>query len=152
MGPRHLTKSFGAVCFLLCWTTAIDAQAEEISLFNSSGSPAAYIDMEDDLTIYLWNGKPVAYLEDRDVNAFHVWGFNGKHLGWFEKGAIWDRNGGALCAIKEVLRGVAKFEPFKSFKQFKPFKSFKEFPPFKPLLSGRFGSMSCSLHLALGDH
>ena len=46
--------------------------------------------------------------------------------------------------------GMAKFEPFKSFKQFKPFKSFKEFAPFKPFLSGRFGPTPCSLQLALG--
>lgn len=123
----------------------------ETSLFSSDGSPVAYIDTGDELTIYLWSGKPVAYLEDRDSDAFHVWGFNGKHLGWFEQGAIWDRSGNATCAVKEALTSFPKFEPFKSFKQFKPFKSFKEFAPFKPFLSGRFGSVPCILHLTHGS-
>jgi hypothetical protein len=127
-----------------------NSQAEEIPLFGASGTAVAYVDTEDELTIYLWNGKPVAYMEDRDGGALHVWGFNGKHLGWFEKGAIWDRSGGASCAVKEAFRGITNFEPFKSFKQFRPFKSFKEFAPFKPFLSGNFGSMPCSVLLGSG--
>ena len=50
----------------------------EISLFNSNGEAVAYIAVDDDLTIYLWSGDPVAYIDDEDV-----YGFNGKHLGWF---------------------------------------------------------------------
>jgi hypothetical protein len=38
---------------------------DEVALFNGAGKAEAYIDLSDDLTIYLWNGKPVAYL-DRD--------------------------------------------------------------------------------------
>jgi hypothetical protein len=49
-----------------------------------------------------------------------------------------------------ILLGVTRFERFKSFKKFKPFKSFQEFAPFKPFLSGRFGQIPCSIHLALG--
>src|SRR5262249_58627017 len=111
----------------------------------------AYIDTKDELTIYLWDGRPVAYLEGRDGNALHVWGFNGEHLGWFEQGAIWERSGNAACAVREVLPGFAKFEPFKSFKKFKPFKSFQHFAPFKPALTGRFGSVPCVIQLAAGS-
>ncbi|MGJ5006789.1 4-fold beta flower protein [Bradyrhizobium oligotrophicum] len=120
------------------------AIAEEISLFNAQGAATAYIDTDDDLTIYLWSGKPVAYLDDGNV-----YGFNGKHLGWFERGAIWGEDGGAACATAAAMPRT-QFEPFKSFKQFKPFKSFKEFAPLKPLLSGRFGSMPCAVLLAAG--
>jgi hypothetical protein len=63
------------------------AQEEETALFNSDGSPVAYIALEnDDLTIYMWSGKPVAYLESSSGGGFSIYGFNGKHLGWFVKG------------------------------------------------------------------
>ena len=78
--------------FALGAATAISslwsAGADEISLFDSRGSPIAYINTEDELTIYLWSGRPVAYLDGRDARAFHVRGFNGKHLGWFEKAGM----------------------------------------------------------------
>jgi hypothetical protein len=121
------------------------AAAEEISLFNAQGVATAYIDTDDDLTIYLWSGKPVAYLDDA-----HVYGFNGKHLGWFERGAVWASDGNAACATAAAMTS-AQFEPFKSFKQFKPFKSFKEFSPFKPFFSGRFSQTPCAVLLASGN-
>ncbi len=40
------------------------------------------------LTIYLWGGKPVAYLSAESDDGFHVYGFNGKHLGWFPPPSI----------------------------------------------------------------
>jgi hypothetical protein len=61
---------------------------DEFSLYDSRGEAAAFIDPEHDTTIYLWSGKPMAYL---DKNS--VYGFNGKHLGWFIKGAIYDHDG-----------------------------------------------------------
>ena len=145
------TVVVGAFALAMLTTGPVSrAQAEEIALFASDGSPIAYVDTDDDLTIYLWSGEPVAYLEDRDSDAFHVWGFNGKHLGWFERGATWDRSGSATCAIKGALPGFAKFEPFKPFKKFKPFKTFKQLAPLKPNLTGRFGPLPCSAHLASG--
>lgn len=35
--------------------------AKQITLFDSDGDAIAYIDTNDDLTIYLWSGKPVAF-------------------------------------------------------------------------------------------
>lgn len=61
----------------------------EINLYDSSGSATAYIDdYVADQVIYLWDGRPEAYLIQTDV-----YGFNGKHLGWFEKGILHDNNG-----------------------------------------------------------
>lgn len=51
---------------------------EEITLFETSGQPTAYIATED-MTIFLWTGEPVAYFIKNSI-----YGFNGKHLGWFE--------------------------------------------------------------------
>lgn len=56
---------------------------ETNQLTTRPSEAVAYIDADDELTIYLWGGKPVAYLERDTGNEFHVYGFSGKHLGWF---------------------------------------------------------------------
>lgn len=122
---------------------------DEVTLFDEKGKAVAYIALDDELTIYLWSGKPVAYLERDDDSGYHVYGFNGKHLGWLVKGILWDHEGSASCGTKEAMRNT-EFEPFKSFKEFKPFKSFKEFAPFRPFLSRSFGDTPCKFLLAEG--
>jgi hypothetical protein len=123
---------------------------DDISLFNSKGKAIAYIALNDEMTIYMWNGKPVAYLKsDSGAKGFHVYGFNGKHLGWFVEGVVRDHDGDAACAEKERLKST-EFEPFKSFKEFKPFKSFTEFAPYRPTFSKSFGEVTCSLLLMEG--
>ena len=64
----------------------------EITLFDANGAPVAYIAPDEEWAIYLWNGKPVAYLE-HDGDAFSIYGFNGKHLGWFDEGVVRDHQG-----------------------------------------------------------
>jgi hypothetical protein len=135
-----------AVLLVLC-ASATRAE-DEVSLFDHAGKATAYIAVDDELTIYLWAGKPVAYLEKDSEGGYHVYGFNGKHRGWFVKGVIWDHEGKASCAMKEVLQSTA-FEPFKVFKQFKPFKSFTQFAPFRPTFSSSFGDTPC--RFLLGD-
>jgi hypothetical protein len=137
-----------AAAALLTMHLATRAIADETSLFKGDGTAVAYIAIDDELTIYLWGGKPVAYLQN-DGSEFNVYGFNGKHLGWFANGVIWDHNGYASCATKERLN-TAQFEPFKSFKQFKPFKAFTEFAPYRPAFSNSFGNFPCDLLLGAG--
>jgi hypothetical protein len=127
-------------------TTAM-ASGEEVTLFSGKGKAAAYVAVDDEMTIYTWGGKPVAYLKpDKSGGGFHIYGFNGKHLGWFLQGVVRDHDGDAACAVKDRLKST-DFEPFKSFKQF---KSFKEFAPFRPVFSKSFSSVTCSLFLAEG--
>jgi len=130
--------------------TLILAQTDgdEISLFNSEGKPVAYI--AEELTNYLWSGKPVAYLDEDSSGGFHVYGFNGKHLGWFVRGIIRDHQGHRVGGVKEVFLSSTQFEPFKSFKQFKPFKSFKEFAPFRPFFDNTWSDTSLRLFLFQG--
>lgn len=108
--------------------------AEEITLFGSDATAVAYI-ADDDFTIYMWSGDPVAYLDSDPAGGFHVYGFNGKHLGWYVSGVLRDHGGNVVGARKEVFSSTVKLEPFKSFKKFKPFKSFKQFAPFRPFFS-----------------
>lgn len=101
----------------------------EETLYNTEGQAVAYIDYDDEQTIYMWGGKPVAYLDGEDI-----YGFNGKHLGWYQDGILRDHDGNIAGFNKEAANVFLAFEPFKAFKQFKPFRSFKEFAPFKPFL------------------
>ena len=60
----------------------------EKALFNSKGEPVAYISDDLSKVIYLWDGHPVAYLY-----SYHIYGFNGIHLGWFIDGIVYDPSG-----------------------------------------------------------
>jgi len=124
--------------------------SKEISLFDKDGDPIAYIANDNDLTIYMWGGTPVAYLVADNRNAFHIYGFNGKHLGWFENGIIRDHQGYAVGFQKGSANISTKFEPFKSHKQHKPFKAFREYAPFKPFYRNQFSNVYLSVFLRRG--
>lgn len=77
----------------------------EIILYNKNGEPVAYI-ADDGETIYLWNGHAVAYLyKDK------VYGWNGKHLGWFVDGIIYDLRGLIVCFIRSKCPVATYAEP-----------------------------------------
>ena len=130
--------------------TASSAFADdEISLFNGYGKPVAYIAIDDELTIYLWSGKPVAYLDTDNDEGYHVYGFNGKHIGWFVDGVIRDHKGNASCAVKELMKST-EYEPYKSYKQYKPYKSYKQYAPYRPHFPNSFGEKPCQFLLGEG--
>lgn len=132
------------------WSGPAEADGAEISLFDASGNATAYIDTADELTVYLWSGEPVAYLVSDKPGEFHVYGFNGGHLGWFINGVLWDHDGNASCAVKEAM-GSVPFEPYKAYKQYKPYKAYKEYAPYRPYFSSSFGQVPCVLLLASGS-
>lgn len=126
-------------------------RAEEITLFNANGEPTAYIDTDDDdLTIYMWNGYPVAYLTTTNDDDFNIYGFNGKHLGWYSDGIVRDHKGYAVGFIKGAVNIYTKYEPYKSYKQYKPYKSYKEYAPYKPYFQNSFSNESLALFLKRG--
>jgi len=102
----------------------------QVTLFDGAGAAVAYIDYDDELTIYSFAGQPLAYLSEDSV-----YGFNGKHLGWFDNGVLRDHSGHSAGFIQGQCPVFTQFEPFKGFKQFKPFKAFQQFKPFKPFAS-----------------
>jgi hypothetical protein len=101
----------------------------EVTLFGSHGEPIAYIEDSSDKTIFTFNGEPTAYIDE----ANNVYGFNGRHMGWYEDQIIWDHTGSRVGFTKNTCPTYTQFEPFKGFKQFKPFRAFKQFAPFKPM-------------------
>jgi hypothetical protein len=148
---RYNVVLFRIILAVVAFVAVAKAGGDEVTLYNGKGKAIAYVAVDDDMTIYTWSGNPVAYLEPdkRGGGGFHIYGFNGKHLGWFVQGVARDHDGDAACAAKERLRST-ELEPFKAFKAFKPFKAFKEFPPFRPFFSNSFSDTTCSLFLAEG--
>lgn len=94
----------------------------------------------------MWNGRPVAYLSDNNT----IYGFNGKHLGWYEDGTFWNLEGERVGFNQNACPVFTKFEPFKSFKMFKPFKSFKEFQKMKPFKKQYISAASLEQYLLIG--
>jgi hypothetical protein len=118
---------------------------DEFSLYDNRGKAVAFIDLEDDATIYLWSGKPVAYL-----NKNSVYRFNGKHLGWFIKGAIYNHDGKVVAASRAHFTALPSAPPPRGFKQFKPFKGCQEFEPFQPFLSATWSDTPANLYFLQG--
>jgi hypothetical protein len=87
----------------------------EISLFNKNGDAVAYMADDYDRTIYLWEGQQVAYLlDDR-----YVFGTNGKHLGWFIDGVIFNSGGERIGFTAGACPVPPSKEPVKLKKRFK---------------------------------
>ncbi len=119
--------------------------AKEISLFDAEGDAVAYIDTSDEFTIYLWQGKPVAYLDNSSV-----YGFNGKHLGWFDEGIVWDHKGYAVGFVEGAVNKLTKLERLKSLQQLTPLKSLQQLEPLEPLHKNSFSPLPLEFFLSLG--
>lgn len=92
----------------------------EITLYDHTGKPIAYLDNADENTIWTWDGHAVAYLTDQVV-----FGWNGEHLGWFIDEIIYDLDGYRVGFTARTCSRNLQHEPFKSFKRFKRFKRFQ---------------------------
>ena len=101
--------------FTVAMVSSFEASAsdDEVSLFDESGKAVAYIALDDELTIYLWGGKPVAYLERDSQGGYHVYGFNGTHLGWFVGGVIRDLDRPEFHRHSVAALRVALFELYR---------------------------------------
>lgn len=140
---------FISACLLVLICTMAVAQ-DEISLFDGEGRAAAYIVADDDRTIYLWSGEPVAYLVQDRGRDFHVYGFNGRHLGWFVAGMVRDHGGDAACAVRDAVSNP-RIEPLKSLKLLKPLKFLKKLAPSRPIFSQEWGKLPCRSFMQQGE-
>jgi hypothetical protein len=140
---------------VLCIVAGVSTpvSAKEVSLYDSAGKPAAYIDTEGDATIYLWNGMPVGYIYGSDADSLQAWGFNGKHLGWMDAGILYDQDGAIACASKDAYRGTTiRVEPRKGPKQKAPARTLRELPPLKPAFSAVNSKTACAEYLMHGTN
>ena len=143
MADMNEAKHIKLIFSLLLLVLGAGGFCSEVSLFDDGGNPVAYIDTTDGYTIYMWDGTPVAYLTDSTArNSLSVYGFNGKLLGWYVDGAIYDTNGAVsgyekgCCPIYEPY---AKYEPYKSYKKYKPYKQYREYEKYQPYLKRQWG-------------
>ncbi len=125
--------------------------SQQITLFNSNGAAKAYIDYNEDATIFSWNGKPLAFLEN-DNNEICVFGFNGRFLGWYVDGIIYDKNGYAVGASKGSVNMLTNIEPIKSIQELRPIKPITPITPIQPILNNSWSSMSLIEFLYSGKY
>jgi hypothetical protein len=64
----------------------------EKTLYDKKGEAVAYIATDYHGAIFLWDGQPVAYLYAEE----HLYGINGRHLGWFIDEIIYDQEGARI--------------------------------------------------------
>ena len=123
--------------------------AEEITLYDSEGNAAAWIDTGDRNTIYLWSGEPAAYVL-KEGSVPDIYGFNGRHLGWLEKGIVRDHEGLMAGFTKGSLNMHTGQEHYRPQKMQKPFRAQPEFPPQRPFYRNTFSSTSLTEFLMQG--
>ncbi len=87
----------------------------EKTLFDKNGDATAYLTDDYQETIYLWDGEPVAYL----LNSRLVYGFNGKHLGWFIDSIVYDYDGKRIGFTSVTCPVIPSKEPGRYKKKIK---------------------------------
>jgi hypothetical protein len=132
---------------LLSFTLAVNAQ--QISLFDSEGEARAYIDYDEDATIFMWDGTPVAFLE-KDRSDICVFGFNGSFMGWYEDGIIYDKKGYAVGARKGSTNMMTKMERMKSMQKMTPMRPMTPMTPMTPMWKSSWSSTSLTEFLYFG--
>jgi len=132
-----------AVILLSLGLLSLTAFAREISLYDSEGEAVAYIDTSENFTIYLWKGKPVAYR-----GGSSVYGFNGKHLGWFKDGIIWDHKGYGVGFVEGAVNKLTKLEKLKGLQQLTPLKSLQELEPLEPMHKDKWSPIPLEIFLS----
>jgi hypothetical protein len=132
---------------LLSLTVTVNAQ--QISLFDSKGEARAYIDYNEDATIFMWDGTPVAFLE-KDGSDICVFGFNGSFLGWYEDGIIYDKKGYAVRAREGATNMMTKMERMKSMQRMTPMRPMTPMTPMQPMWKSSWSSTSLTEFLYFG--
>jgi hypothetical protein len=120
-------------------------KTDEFSFFDSRGQASAYLDLGGDLTFFLWSGEPVAYLVEESI-----YGFNGKHLGWYRDGMVFDHDGDIVAAPSSAFRMPVEPAPIRRLKGLKPLKGLKELRPLKPLFGRTWSDIPARVFFLLG--
>ncbi|MHB8761557.1 MAG: 4-fold beta flower protein [Coriobacteriia bacterium] len=89
----------------------------ETTLYDAAGQPVAYIAEDGELAVYLWSGEAVAYIDGEIVR-----GWNGRHLGFFVHGVLYDTAGRRTGAVADQCSCVMRAEPVKQPKRAKRVK------------------------------
>lgn len=108
-----------------------------MEFFDRSGAATCYA--PDGEHLYLWGGEPVAYFYDDKV-----YGFNGRLLGWFENGWLYDRSNHPSLFTTEAAGGpvkpVRQVKPVKGVRGVRPVKSVRQVAIVRPVRSLNWSS------------
>lgn len=140
----NIKRLFATLLVFFLLAPAI-SYAREISLYDDAGEAVAYIDTDDEMNIYLWKGEPVAYLDGQSI-----YGFNGKHLGWFKEGIIWDHEGYGVGFIEGAVNKLTKLERLKGLQKLTPLKSLQELEPLEPMHKSQWARLPLEIFLTMG--
>jgi hypothetical protein len=138
---------FFTTFILLFFNEAITAQ--QISLFDNNGEPRAYIDFDEEATIFFWDGTPVAFLE-QDGREICVIGFNGNFLGWYEDGIVYDKKGYPVGAREGATNMMTKMERMKGMQKMTPMRPMTPMSPMQPMWKSSWSSTSLTEFLYFG--
>ncbi len=123
--------------------------SNQITLLDSDGEAVSYIDYKENGTIFMWDGTPVAFIHN-DRRDICIIGFNGKFLGWYEDGIIYDKQGYVAGARKGAVNMIAKTEKIKRIQKITPIRPITPISPIKPILRSRWSNTSLTEFLYLG--
>lgn len=123
--------------------------AQQISLYDNNGEARAYIDYDEDATIFMWDGTPVAFVE-KDGRNLCVFGFNGSFLGWYEDGIIYDKKGYAVGARKGAVSMITKIERIKGIQKITPIRPITPITPIQPIWKSSWSNTSLTEFLYYG--
>ena len=105
----------------------------EITLFDRKGHATAYIADDGEGSIYTWDGHAVAY-----VNNEAVHGWNGRHLGWFIGGVLYDLHGLRSGFTRERCPVATYAEPAK-YAKYAKYARYAAYAPYaRPGLSSGY--------------
>jgi hypothetical protein len=83
----------------------------ETTLFDAAGHAVCYIADDGENSVYLWSGHAVASVDDETV-----FGWNGRHLGFYVDGVMYDVYGRRVGSTAGKCAVVSCYEPVKSGK------------------------------------
>lgn len=97
----------------------------ETTIYDTHNRPRIYFADDGDKSIFTWDGHAVACLAGE-----HVFGWRGRHIGWFVAGILYDIKGfrvgftSATCPADTYAEPVkyTKFTKLDRFKQQAPYR------------------------------
>lgn len=123
--------------------------AQQVSLYDSEGEARAYIDFNEEATIFMWDGTPVAFIEAEN-DEICIFGFNGNFLGWFEDGIIYDKKGYTVGVRKGAINMVYKPERIKGIQKIVPMRPIIPLTPIQPIWRNYWSDVSLIEFLYFG--
>lgn len=109
-----------------------------LEFYDRSGIATAYL--IDETHIYDWNGNPSAYIQDD-----RVYRYDGKIIGWYSKGFIFDVHGDAVLFSTGAQGGpskpMRKMKPLKKLRKLRPLKSLRQSAPARPAFSLKWSAI-----------